>query len=42
MFYVIGDTHGDFRRYYDFMTRREKLQALLPLDDVGLLVLSYS
>lgn len=38
MFYVTGDTHGDFSRYYDFMARRKPTRedTLIVLGDAGL------
>ena len=38
MFYITGDTHGDFRRYYDFMAQQKPTEqdTMIVLGDAGL------
>lgn len=38
MFYIAGDTHGDFRRYYDFMAQQKPTEqdTMIVLGDAGL------
>ena len=38
MFYITGDTHGDFRRYHDFMALQKPTEqdTMIVLGDAGL------